>query len=63
MKKLIENKIKFLEKVLEEMKKDYESMEFTTVSIENHYSMEELIYNSQIKVLKQILKESENLTK
>lgn len=32
-------------------------MECTTVSIENDYSIERLIYNSQIKVLEEILKE------
>lgn len=58
MKKKIEDKILFLESVLRDMKKDYESMEFTTIEIENDYTIEELIYNSQIKVLKQILKES-----
>lgn len=58
MKKKIEEKILFLEAVLREMKKDYESMKYITVEIENDYSLEELIYNSQIKVLKQILKES-----
>ena len=58
MRKKIEEKISFLEAVLRDMKKDYESMEFITAQIENDYSVEELIYNSQIKVLKQILKES-----
>lgn len=58
MKKKIEEKILFLEAVLREIKKDYESMKCTTVELENDHSLEELIYNSQIKVLKQILKES-----
>ena len=58
MRKKIEEKILFLEAVLRDMKKDYESMEYTTVEIENDYTLEGLIYDSQIKVLKQILKES-----
>ena len=58
MKEKIENKILFLKAVLKDIDNDYNSMEYTTVSIENDYSIERLIYNSQIKVLEDILKES-----
>lgn len=57
MKNKIEEKILFLESVLKEVQKDYDAIERTTVDIENDYGIEELIYTSQIKILKQILKE------
>lgn len=59
MKKKIEEKILFLESVLKEVQKDYNAIERTTVDIENDYGIEKLIYTSQIKILKQILKESQ----
>ena len=58
MKEKIENKILFLKAVLKDIDNDYNSMEYTIVSIENDYSIERLFYNSQIKVLEDILKES-----
>jgi hypothetical protein len=53
----IENKILFLEAVLKELERDFDKEESFDKHLLQAYAEEELIYNAQIKILKQILTE------
>jgi hypothetical protein len=63
MEEIVKSKILFLEAILKEINQEYDEKVFLTTRESKDYQEECLVYEMQIKILKQVLKEFNSLTK